>query len=215
MQLLIVSLGVVWENPHVADVSTVRASVGSCYRLLMLLLEVDGLSLAAGAVNVEACWLTRLNHWFLGADGVLHAFSLLSTDLMLLPGGTGWDLATPAVDFEDVDVQPPSLLILIGLLLYLVSGCCALAWAYERRAGLAEDIFSGSLRADQQPRDFSTMLPTARIKGHCPLQRITAAQSFQQHETKAAASRPFANSIKICDIFTPQLAEGENTYQHQ
>ncbi|GMH03465.1 hypothetical protein Nepgr_005304 [Nepenthes gracilis] len=55
MQLLIVSLGVVWKNPHVADVSTVRAIVGSCYRLLMLLLEVDGLSLAAGAVNVEAC----------------------------------------------------------------------------------------------------------------------------------------------------------------
>ncbi|GMH18518.1 hypothetical protein Nepgr_020359 [Nepenthes gracilis] len=55
MQLLIVSLGVVWKNPHVADVSTVRASVGSCYRLLMLLLEVDGFSLAAGAVNAEAC----------------------------------------------------------------------------------------------------------------------------------------------------------------
>ncbi|GMH19844.1 hypothetical protein Nepgr_021685 [Nepenthes gracilis] len=55
MQLLIVSLGVVWENPSDADVSTVRASVGSCYRLLMLLLEVDGLLLAAGAVNVEAC----------------------------------------------------------------------------------------------------------------------------------------------------------------
>ncbi|GMH31799.1 hypothetical protein Nepgr_033643 [Nepenthes gracilis] len=63
---------------------------------LHCLLEVDGLSLAAGAVNVEACRLTRLNHWFLGADGVLHAFSFLSTDLMLLPGAL-WAVVMPNV----------------------------------------------------------------------------------------------------------------------
>ncbi|GMH06001.1 hypothetical protein Nepgr_007841 [Nepenthes gracilis] len=84
MQLLIVSLGVVWENPHVADVSTVRASVGSCYRLLMLLLEVDGLSLAAGAVNVEACrkslMQTNQPAYAVAADldpGWLHTTTLL------------------------------------------------------------------------------------------------------------------------------------------
>ncbi|GMH30407.1 hypothetical protein Nepgr_032250 [Nepenthes gracilis] len=58
---------------------------------------------------------------------------------------TGWDLATPAIDLVDVDVQPSSRLVLDGLFLYLVSGCCALAWAYERRAGLAEDGFSGCI----------------------------------------------------------------------
>ncbi|GMH18599.1 hypothetical protein Nepgr_020440 [Nepenthes gracilis] len=77
--------------------------------------------------------------------------------------GTGWDLATPAVDFEDVDVQPPSLLILVGLLLYLVSSCCALAWAYERRAGLANDVFSaynvgGAVKVTMLPLVIDSLL---------------------------------------------------------
>ncbi|GMH28211.1 hypothetical protein Nepgr_030054 [Nepenthes gracilis] len=50
--------------------------------------------------------------------------------------GAGWVLA---VDCVDVDVQLSTLLMLEWLFLYLDSGCCALAWACERRDGHAAD----------------------------------------------------------------------------
>ncbi|GMH22889.1 hypothetical protein Nepgr_024732 [Nepenthes gracilis] len=54
-------------------------------------------------------------------------------------------LLHPAVDCVNVDVQPSMLPMLDWLFLYLVSGCCALAWACERLAGLAADSFSDSV----------------------------------------------------------------------
>ncbi|GMH19829.1 hypothetical protein Nepgr_021670 [Nepenthes gracilis] len=67
MQLLIVSLGVVWENPSDADVSTVRASVGSCYLKYWLENEVTGCHICCAycRLDLTACWKLMAYYWLL------------------------------------------------------------------------------------------------------------------------------------------------------
>ncbi|GMH24788.1 hypothetical protein Nepgr_026631 [Nepenthes gracilis] len=69
-------------------------------------------------------------------------FEKLNLMLILSFEELGGILLHLAVDCVDVDVKPSTLLMLDGLFLYLISGCCAHAWACERRAGLVADVHS-------------------------------------------------------------------------
>ncbi|GMH03483.1 hypothetical protein Nepgr_005322 [Nepenthes gracilis] len=72
-----------------------------------------------------------------------------------------------AVDCIDDDVQPSTKLMLEWLFLYLVSGCCALAWACEWRAGLAADGSLVALDSGYQP----TPKPAAANAKNCRQQK--------------------------------------------